>query len=111
MVGKKHSGEADQLTLASVGSEHVQLFSEAISWGNKMNFTLYANMAGFCSDSHIFNCTVLCTSLSDIKAIPWQLRLCLHSNLNKKFYTKYFRTELVVQKYSYYIQQIIVLHM
>ena len=31
----------------------MQLFSEAISWGNKMNFSLCANMLGFCSDSHI----------------------------------------------------------
>ena len=48
MVGKKDSGEADQLTLASGSSEHaysylVQLYT---SWGNKMNFSLYANMAG-----------------------------------------------------------------
>ena len=28
----------------------------AISLGNKMNFSLYVNMAGFCSDSHI--CTM-----------------------------------------------------
>ena len=52
MVRKKHSGEADQLTLASGGSEHAQSFSVAISWGNKMNFSLYANMAGFCSGGH-----------------------------------------------------------
>ena len=49
---KKHSGEEDQLILAIGGSEHVWLFSVAISWGNKMNFTLYANMAGLCSDGH-----------------------------------------------------------
>ena len=35
---KKHSGEADQLTLTSGGSEHAELFSVAISWGNKINF-------------------------------------------------------------------------
>ena len=49
MVGKKHSGKADQSTLASGGSEYA---SVAISWGNKMNFSLCANMSGFCSDSH-----------------------------------------------------------
>ena len=53
MVGKKHSGKADQSTLAGGGSAHAQLFSVAISWGNKMNFSLSANMSGFCSDSHI----------------------------------------------------------
>ena len=49
---KKYSGETDQLTLASGGNEHALLFSVAIGWGNKMNFSLYANMAGFCSDGH-----------------------------------------------------------
>ena len=56
MVSKKHSGKAEQSTLASGGSEHVLLFSVAISWGNKMNFSLSANMSGFCSDSHIYVC-------------------------------------------------------
>ena len=51
MLGKKHSGKADQLTSASGGSEHAKLFSVAISWGNKMNFSLYANMSGFCSQT------------------------------------------------------------
>ena len=46
------AGKADQSTLASGGSAHAQLFSVAISWGNKMNFSLSANMSGFCSDSH-----------------------------------------------------------
>ena len=50
MLGKKHSGEPDQLTLASGGSEHALLFSLAMSWGNKMNFGLYVNI---CSDGHI----------------------------------------------------------
>ena len=54
MVGRKHSGKADQSTLASGGSEHAWLFSVAISWGNKMTFSLSANMSGFCSDSHIY---------------------------------------------------------
>ena len=36
IVGKKHSGKADQSTLASGGSEHAQLFIVAIIWGNKM---------------------------------------------------------------------------
>ena len=45
MVRKKHSGEADQLILASGGIEHAQLFSIAISWDIKMSFSLYANMA------------------------------------------------------------------
>ena len=49
-----HSGKVDQLTLASECSEHAQLFSVAINWDNKMNFSLYANMSGFCSDSHIY---------------------------------------------------------
>ena len=53
MVDKKHSGKAGQLMLASGGSEHAQLFSVAKSWGNKKNFSLCANMSGFCSDSHI----------------------------------------------------------
>ena len=53
MVGKKHSGKVDQLTLASEGSEQVQLFSVAISWDDKMNFSLCANLAGFCSNSQI----------------------------------------------------------
>ena len=48
MVRKIHFGEADQLTLASG-----ELFSVAISWGNKINFNLYVNVAGFCSDGHI----------------------------------------------------------
>ena len=52
MVSKKHSGKADQSTLASGGSAHAKLLSVAISWGNKMNFSLSANMSGFCSDSH-----------------------------------------------------------
>ena len=54
MVSKKHSGKADQSTLASGRSEHAQLFSVTISWGNKTNFSLCANMLGFCSDSHIY---------------------------------------------------------
>ena len=44
MVGKKHSGEANQMTLASEGSEYGQLFSVAINWVDKMNLSLYANM-------------------------------------------------------------------
>ena len=56
---KKHFGKADQLTVTGGGSEYAQLFSVAISWGNKMNFSLYANMSSFCSDSHICcSCTV-----------------------------------------------------
>ena len=47
---EKHSREADQLTLASGGSEHAWLFSVA---GNKMNFSLYANMAGFYSGGYM----------------------------------------------------------
>ena len=50
MVGKRLSGEADQLILANGGSEHAQLFSVAISWGNKTNFSLCVNMLGFCSN-------------------------------------------------------------
>ena len=52
--GKK-SLEVDQLTLASGGSGHayIVIFSIAISWGNKLNFSSYANMASFCSDRHI----------------------------------------------------------
>ena len=53
MVDKKHSGKADQLTLATGGSEHAWLFSVAISWGTKLNFSLCTNMLGFCSDTHI----------------------------------------------------------
>ena len=41
VVGKKPSGEADQLTLTSGGSENAWLFSVAVSWGNKINFSLY----------------------------------------------------------------------
>ena len=47
MVGKKHSGKADQSTLAGGGSAHAQLFSVAISWGNKMNFSLSAHVGFF----------------------------------------------------------------
>ena len=67
MVRKKHSGEADQLTLASGGSEHEYLFSVATRWGNKMNFNLHANMAGFCSISHtcIDHFVTCFTSLSE----------------------------------------------
>ena len=32
---------------------HSYLVYVDISLGNKMNFSLYANMAGFCSDGHI----------------------------------------------------------
>ena len=49
---KQHSKKAYQSTLASGSSEHAWLFSVAISWGNKMNFRLCANMSVFCSDSH-----------------------------------------------------------
>ena len=52
MVSKMHSGKADQWILASGGSECAYLLSAAISWGNKMNFNLCANLSGFCSDSH-----------------------------------------------------------
>ena len=47
MVGKKYSGKADQSTLASGGNERAWLFSVAISWGNKINFSLYANISDF----------------------------------------------------------------
>ena len=50
MVYKKHSGKADQLILGSGGSYTVINFSVALSWGNKINFSLYVNMSGFCSD-------------------------------------------------------------
>ena len=33
---------------------HRYLVHVAISWGNKINFSLFANMSsGFCSDSHL----------------------------------------------------------
>ena len=64
MVGKKHSWKANQSTLASGGSEHAYLFSVAISWGNEMNFSLSANMLGFCSDSHIYY-TCIATDFMD----------------------------------------------
>ena len=50
---QNHYGKAEQLTLPSGSNEHANLFSVAISWGNKMNFSLYASMLSFCSDSHI----------------------------------------------------------
>ena len=53
MVVKKHSEKADQSALASGGSEHALLFGVAINWNSKMNFSLCANMLGFCSDSCI----------------------------------------------------------
>ena len=53
-LAKKHSGKADQSTLASGGSEHAWLFIVAISWGNNINFSLYVKMLSFCSDSHIY---------------------------------------------------------
>ena len=52
MVGKKLLGKVDQLTLASGGSEDAQLFSVAINWSNKMNFSLYANMSKLLRQSH-----------------------------------------------------------
>ena len=61
MVGKKHSGKTDQSPLASGGSEHSKVFSVAISWDNKMNFNLCANMSDFCSDSHKY--LAMCGSL------------------------------------------------
>ena len=44
---------------------HSYVFSVAVSWGNKMNFSLYVNMAGFCLDSTntIFNPQNLCRKL------------------------------------------------
>ena len=53
MVSKKHYGKANQLAL---GSEHTYIYilNEVISWGNKMNFSLYVNTSGFRSGSHIF---------------------------------------------------------
>ena len=53
IIDKMHSGKADQLTLVRGGSEHAWLVQLCISWGNKMNFSVYANMLGFCSDNHI----------------------------------------------------------
>ena len=52
MVDKRYSGKVDQLTLASGGSEHAYSYciNVVISCGNKMNFSSFANMAGFCSD-------------------------------------------------------------
>ena len=47
MVGKMHSGKADQSTLASGGSKHA--VSYKLQGGNKMDFSLCANMSGFCS--------------------------------------------------------------
>ena len=49
---QKHSGKADQPVEAVNMNSYLII---AISWGNKMNFSLYVNMAGFCSDSHIFH--------------------------------------------------------
>ena len=71
MVGIEHSGKADQLLLASGGSDHAYIFSVAISWGNEMNFSLYANKAGFCSDG-------------DLRVLLYY-RFCIHvSNHNTK---------------------------
>ena len=42
----------------------VTSISVAISWGNKMNFSLSANMSGFCLDSHI------CTYCHHIYPLP-----------------------------------------
>ena len=54
MVSKKYFEKAYQLTSANKDGEHAQLISVAISWGDKINFSLCANMAGFCSDSYIY---------------------------------------------------------
>ena len=35
-------------------------FSVAISWGNKMIFSLYVFMSGFCSNNHIYECNNRC---------------------------------------------------
>ena len=67
MVGKKHSGKADQSTLASGDSEHAYV---AISWGIKINFSLSANMSGFCSDSHIYS-RILIIRISIIRTLVY----------------------------------------
>ena len=56
MVGKKPSGKADQLTLASGSSENAYLFSVAISLENKMNLSLY--VAGL-HITHVATCWVM----------------------------------------------------
>lgn len=43
MVSKEHSDKTGQLTLASGDSEHAYSFQEAMKWGNKMNFSFWAN--------------------------------------------------------------------
>ena len=42
-----NTGKADQLILNG-GSEHGWLLSVAVRWCNKMNFSWYASMVGFC---------------------------------------------------------------
>ena len=56
---QKAPGKADQLTLASGGTEHVCILIECniictckLSQCNKVNLSLCTNMADFCSDCH-----------------------------------------------------------
>ena len=54
MVSKNHSGTANEWTLAKRGLNYAQLFSVSIiiSWGYKMNFSLYVNMSVLLKQSH-----------------------------------------------------------
>ena len=80
-VGKKYSGKADQSILASGGSEHAWLFSVAMSWGNKMNFSLCANMLSFAQTVTYKHITMHIdpVSLNQIHCIMYVLvqRVCL----------------------------------
>ena len=59
--------------LASGGNEYASLFSVAISWGNKVNFSLYVNMLGFCSTVTYFK---YCLIVFGIAFILFRLYIC-----------------------------------
>ena len=67
IVSKQHSGKADQSTLASGGGEHAQLFSVAISWGNKISVCMQTCLVF--SDSHILNFHLGCIPLRFCKIL------------------------------------------
>ena len=68
---------------------HSYVSGVAISWGNKINFSLCVNMFSFCSDSHILQLH-LCT-LKDLEYFQiYQQLLCqnfegTHANFVKAF--------------------------
>ena len=89
MVGKKHSGKADQLSLASTDSEQTLLFSVVISWGNKRNFSLYANVGGCCSDGHTHmpTCMHACTHTRTHTNTHTHIHTHIHAHIHTHIHT------------------------